>query len=135
MRKQTLVSHIYWIRTYAEVNSAFKSNHSYHRELLFRVLRSRTALTIVGLTLIIIGIAVILFGQNSDTPSVEASTVKQKYYTSIEVENGDTLWSLAEEYGERYHDHDVFIKEVRSINKLEGDHITAGASLLIPVYR
>ena len=24
MRKQTLVSHIYWIHTYAEVNSAFK---------------------------------------------------------------------------------------------------------------
>ena len=116
-----------------------RSVHSYHRdyhkELLFRVLRSRTALTIVGLSLILIGIAVILFGQNSDTPSVEASTVKLKYYTSIEVESGDTLWSLAEEYGERYQDHDVFIKEVRSINKLEGDHITAGASLMIPVYR
>ena len=90
---------------------------------------------IAGLILVLAGIAVLLFGQNSETSSVEASTVKQKYYTSIEVDNGDTLWSLAEEYGERYQDRDVFISEVRTINQLKGDSITAGASLLVPVYR
>lgn len=98
-------------------------------------LRKRASLVIAGLILVLAGIAVLFFGKDSGSAEVEASTVQQKYYTSIEVESGDTLWTLAENYGKRYQDYDVFIDEVRTINQLHGDQITAGANLLIPVYR
>ena len=97
--------------------------------------RSRISAIIVGILLIAIGVAILFFGQNSKTPEVEASTIMQKYYTSIEIKDGDSLWTLAEEYGKRYADPREFITEVRSINQLKGDHITAGANLMIPVYR
>lgn len=72
-------------------------------------------------------------GPNAST--VMASTTKEKYYTSIRIKSGDTLWGLAELYGQEYKDYSVFIDEVRTINRLSGDRITAGGCLLIPVYR
>ena len=114
-----------------------KNRHTKYdqQNTLYRHLRNRTLITVVGILLIVIGIAILLFGKSSNTPDVEASTIKEKQFTSIQVQPGDTLWSLAEEYGEPYKDYSVFIDEVKSINQLHGDHITAGGYLFIPVYR
>ena len=100
-----------------------------------RIFESRSALVICGILLIVIGTLILVMGISGKDSNVEASTIKEKYYTSIEVGSGDTLWSLAEEYGEPYQDYRIFIDEVKSINRLDGDHITYGASLMIPVYR
>ena len=79
------------------------------------------------------------FGAESESGAsmaqIEATTVKEKYYTSIEIHKGDTLWDLAALYGKEYADPSVFISEVKSINNLSGDRIKAGAYLFIPVYR
>lgn len=54
-------------------------------------------------------------------------------YTSIQVSEGDTLWSIAEEYrGETYPDHASYMQAVREINHLNGDQIHAGVYLTIP---
>ncbi len=105
-----------------------------HRSTV-RFLHNRSTIILLGFLFLLMGTAVLILGQSSDTPDVEASTIQQKYYTSIDIESGDTLWSLAEEYGARYQDYDIFMDEVRKINHLDGDNITYGASLLIPVYR
>lgn len=101
-------------------------------------IRKRGLLFAVMITLVILGIFLI-FGTGGKkgtlNSSVEADTVQQKYYTSVEIHPGDTLWSLAENYGRRYHDYSEFIEEVRSINQLSDDRIRAGAYLFIPVYR
>lgn len=59
-----------------------------------------------------------------------------KYYKSIVVENGETLWDYACQYGEaKYYDScDDYIKEVISINSLTEDKITAGQHLILPYY-
>ena len=80
-------------------------------------------------------ISILVFSSGTDMNRAEATTVQEKVYTSIEIQDGDTLWSLAETYGQKYKSYDVFINEVCDINKLSGDRITAGAYLLIPVYR
>ena len=105
------------------------------RSRIYHVLQNRRIIVAVGVVLIILGIIAILMSQNSDLANVEASTVKVKQYTSIEIQDGDTLWDLAEEYGKPYHDRREFIDEVKSINRLYGDQITAGGYLLVPVYR
>ncbi len=60
-----------------------------------------------------------------------------KYYTSITVAYGDTLWDIAEQYidYEQYEDRNAYIEEVRSINHLnvEAD-IKAGQHLVVPYY-
>ncbi|MDE5909404.1 MAG: hypothetical protein K2H52_11775 [Lachnospiraceae bacterium] len=62
--------------------------------------------------------------------------VLYKYYKSIVVEDGDTLWNYACQYGEeQYYDtHDDYIKEVIRINTLSDDRITAGQHLILPYY-
>lgn len=63
-----------------------------------------------------------------------------KYFTSVEVNWGDTVWTIydkvCEDYPETatYH-RDDFIKEVRSINHLNYDYdITSGENIVIPYF-
>ncbi len=57
-----------------------------------------------------------------------------KYYTSITVMPGDTLYSIAEDYSLNYEDTDSHIMEIASINHLSDDTIYAGSSLIVPYY-
>lgn len=59
-----------------------------------------------------------------------------KYYKSVMVENGDTLWEYAEIYGDsqHYNSHDDYIKEVMDMNFLNDDQITTGQYLILPYY-
>lgn len=63
--------------------------------------------------------------------------IQYKYYKSIIIETGDTLWDLAEEYGtsEYYGSHQEYINEVMRMNGLSDDRITAGQYIIIPYYR
>ncbi len=105
------------------------------RSRVYSILANRRVVMTIGVVLVILGILAILMSKSAELPSVEASTVQVKQYTSIEIQDGDTLWDLAEQYGQPYHDNREFIREVKSINRLCGDQITAGGFLLIPVYR
>lgn len=62
-------------------------------------------------------------------------TISYKYYTSIEIAWGETLWSLAEEYaGEEYASTDDYVYEVMEINHLREETLTAGQYLVVPYY-
>ena len=66
---------------------------------------------------------------------VEAHNKNQKYFTTIEIEEGDTLWEIAKENRtEEYASIEAYIDEVKRTNHLESDQIEAGYSLLIPYY-
>lgn len=66
----------------------------------------------------------------------ESSPVSYKYFKSITIENGDTLWSIAQEYMDNDHYDNVhdYINEVKKMNALSGDDITYGQYLIIPYY-
>lgn len=59
-----------------------------------------------------------------------------KYYASIEVQYGETLWSIAQKNldNEHYADTQTYIKEVLRINHLTDEQIVAGQYLIIPYY-
>ena len=59
-----------------------------------------------------------------------------KYYTSVQVEDGNSLWSIAEEYSDldTYASYIDYIDEVKQINHISGDDIHAGEYLTIPYY-
>lgn len=71
--------------------------------------------------------------QTSAKDSSEA--IEIKYYTSITVSDGDTLWSLASEYkGNHYESSSAYIEEVMNINALTNETIYTGQHLIIPYY-
>ena len=58
-----------------------------------------------------------------------------KYYREIEVQYGDSLWSIAEEYGgDHYKTSLEYIKEVKNINHMHTDVIKEGQKLIVPYY-
>ena len=60
-----------------------------------------------------------------------------KYYTSVTVESGDTLWSIADRYIDygHYTDKAIYIAEIESINHLDANEILlAGKVLIVPYY-
>ncbi len=64
-----------------------------------------------------------------------SEAIEMKYYTSITVSGGDTLWSIANEYmGEHYKSADQYIAEVMSMNGLSDETICAGQHLIIPYF-
>lgn len=75
----------------------------------------------------------ILFGTiNAQAAPAEPS---YKYYTSIQVQQGDTLWDIADTYiTDEYNDMNEYIREICSINHIDEDAIHAGQYLTIPYY-
>ena len=57
-----------------------------------------------------------------------------KYFTSVQVKEGDTLYSLAEEYGDYFESDKAFINEVKYANHLIDDTIYTGSYLVVPYY-
>lgn len=67
----------------------------------------------------------------------DENKLKFKYYTKIEVEQGDSLWKLADQYMDRseYTSKQNFIYEVCSINHLnENGDIIRGQTLIVPYF-
>lgn len=66
--------------------------------------------------------------EGSSTPG------RYKYYTSIYIEEGDSLWSIAELY--LYDGISIidYIDELKRINSLENENIKAGCYLLVSYY-
>ena len=73
------------------------------------------------------------FGKTLVMASVEENNVNyERFYTDIEVQKGDTLWSIAKTYnknsGMEIRD---YIDTVKQMNQMVSDHIEAGDSLTI----
>lgn len=81
----------------------------------------------------VIMICSVMFG-TINTQAAPAETTN-KYYTSIQIESGDTLWAIADEYiTDEYSDMNEYIREVCSINHISEDEIHAGQYIVVPYY-
>ncbi len=80
--------------------------------------------------LVLLGSSIRAFasGRNTTEPMYQ-------YYTSIRIESGDTLWTIADSYSEGSGmDRNEYIEEVRRINGLDSTQIHSGRYLVVPYY-
>lgn len=69
------------------------------------------------------------------TNRASAKDNEYKYYTSITIEYGDTLWSIANQYMDKEHyTRTSYISEIKSINHIKDDYIQEGKLLILPYY-
>lgn len=96
------------------------------------VLNRQFVFGVFVISLIIIGS--LIFGA-SKTQAAPAEP-SYKYYTSIRIEQGETLWNIANEYmTEEYASTDEYISELCDLNRISPDHpIHAGQYLTVPYY-
>ena len=77
----------------------------------------------------------VAFYFNYSNVSADNSSNRVKQARSIEVEEGDTLWGIANEYiTEEYNDINEYIEELKRSNGLYDDIIHAGCYLIVPYY-
>ena len=60
---------------------------------------------------------------------------EKKYYKSIQITSGDTLWNIAEEYmNDEYESVSDYIMEIKKINGLVSDDIQEGQYLTVAYF-
>ena len=110
-----------------------KANESLRkREAVVR--KQQGLLAVVVILVIAIGI---LLGSSMNTLAGSDADVASyyKYYTSVRVETGDTLWDMADEYIEGLNiSKSDYIAEVCELNGIFGDEIQAGDYIVMPYY-
>lgn len=75
-----------------------------------------------------------LFGNSLINTLAGEDTVNSvnKYYTSIEIKKGDTLWSIAGKYSENSGlTRSQYLKELKDMNGLREDRIQSGRYLTV----
>ena len=85
--------------------------------------------------LLVISLSFILFSFRTRAQGSK-DEIMYKYYKSIMVDEGDSLWKYAGLYGDKqyYATPDDYIKEVMSMNFLEDETIISGQYLILPYY-
>lgn len=64
--------------------------------------------------------------------SANEEPVDYKYYKSIEIESGDTLWSIAEEYmTDDFESVAEYVNLLKKMNNLNNDKIISGQNLIV----
>ena len=100
-----------------------------------RIVVRRQKIALVSVAFIALAIIICTFLSGAVRTQAAPSEISCKYYTSIEVQSGDTLWSIASDHiTEEYRDMNAYIDEVCSINKISQNEIHAGQYLTIPYY-
>lgn len=95
------------------------------------VKRQRICLITISCLIILISVLVI----RSKAGIVNAENTRQKYFTHITIEAGDTMWDIASRYiTDEYDSVNAYINEVEHMNHITGDEITEGSSIMIPYY-
>ena len=71
-----------------------------------------------------------------ETEAYHDTSRLSKYYTSVQLGDGDSLWSLARKYNVNTNiSHHDYIEEVRRMNGIEGSTIHRGHYLTIFYYK
>lgn len=89
----------------------------------------------VRILMLIIFAAVVFFLFISSKSVSAVDRQMYKYYTVVEADQGDSLWTIAEDHmSPGYQDCNDLIDEMASINHLNGTHIEAGQKIVVPYF-
>lgn len=91
---------------------------------------------VILITVCLILAAAIMFGSFITVAKERQQPSRpHKYYTSIQIEAGDTLWKIASIHiTEEYSSIEEYISEIARLNNLENDNIHEDRFLMIPYY-
>lgn len=104
-----------------------KEGHDY-----YQLNKKRVWIVGVGVLLILILLSVSFI---TKTVTAQNSNMRTKLVASVEIQKGDTLWSIAADYiTDEYNDMNEYIKEIKASNGLVSDEIHAGNYIIVPYY-
>ena len=118
-------------RTYNDKIS-LKANESLARRAQ-KVQMEKRLIVVIGI--IVISLGILLGSSISAFASAREKARIHKYYTSIQLRQGDSLWELAGEYASTDQSEQEFIDEVCEVNGIsESNILHRGQYLVVPYY-
>ena len=107
-----------------------------YRNKMRRVRELRRKVVMAVVTVLVVLCFALSYNALITQATSEVEDISYKYFTSIEIAAGDTLWSIAQEYGDAqyYASADEYIEEVKNTNHLTSDALIAGQFLIVPYY-
>lgn len=97
--------------------------------------KRRRYLLTVGLTAIIIFFAGMGFGSLFARAEEPVDISARKYYTNVEIQPGDTLWTIADVYMDsHYVNRKEYLNELMELNHMSSDLLISGQKLIVPYY-
>lgn len=99
--------------------------------------RQKMIRTSIISALCIFSIILFAFKLTANAKTVEQEQPVYKYFTSYQIQYGDTLWEIAQAYHPDSTKSEIadVVKEIRSINHLSPyEGITAGEHVVVPYY-
>lgn len=113
------------------MNNTYLNNLDY--EPTRRIVDRRKIRWIAVILLFVIMIFTIVLATKKVKAKRDGNRVK--LVTSIEIQRGDTLWSIASSYmSDEYSDLNDYIAEIMVSNRLSSDNIQAGNYIIVPYY-
>lgn len=89
----------------------------------------------VILLLVLTAIVAFILGAKTISADAHSQEKRYKYYTTVQVHAGDSLWKIGSEYiTDDYKNIDQYIAEVKKINKLSSSYLKTGQYLCVPYY-
>lgn len=118
-------------RTYNTKISAKANESLRRREAVVQSQKRIIALVII----IVVSLGILLGTGISALASSDKPTGTYKYYKSICVEEGDTLWDIAGEYTANTDiDREDYIQEICELNNISRNEIHAGDYIIVSYY-
>ena len=100
---------------------------------LITFIEKKRAMILIGLLItcsIILSLSII-----SIKVTAERVIDREKYVTSVKIEKGDSLWSIASKYiTDEYDDMNSYIDEIKYSNGLTSEVIHEGRYIIVPYY-
>lgn len=113
------------------MNNSYLNNLDY--EPIKKMADRRKIRWIAVILLFIIMIFTVILASKKVTAKRDGYRVKQ--VASIQVQKGDTLWSIASRHmSDEYNDLNDYIAEIMISNGLSSDSIHAGKYIIVPYY-
>ena len=63
----------------------------------------------------------------------EKGVQTKTYYECVQLQKGDTIWEIAEEYKLEGTDTEQMVDEIMEVNGLKNTNVRAGESIIVPV--
>ena len=90
---------------------------------------------IVVISIIVVSLGILLGSSIRAFASAREKAQLHKYYTSVQLRQGDSLWKLAGEYASTDQSEQEFIDEVCEVNGIsESNTLHSGQYLVVPYY-
>ncbi|MGF7144272.1 cell division protein YceG involved in septum cleavage [Anaerotaenia torta] len=111
---------------------ARRGNYFTESSAYYQMNKKRIWMAGAAILLIVLAFSILFI---TKTVTAQRNSDRRKLVTCVEIQKGDTLWSIASRYyTDEYSDMNEYIREIKESNRMVSDVIHPGNYIVVPYY-